>query len=76
MVKRKHLDIYNELVNTLNSLLNDLINQPTLGDMGIPLPLAVRNPASLIALTQLIAKISSGSVTDNNVNITSKTRAK
>lgn len=76
LVKRPHLDKYNELIDTIQSLLSDLINQPTLGDLGIPLPLAVRNPASLIALTTYITKASSGIIKDNNINITSKTKAK
>lgn len=76
LVTRKHLDINDAQIDELKSLLDSLINQPFLGDLGIPLPIAVRNPASLTAYLQLVTKILTGVIKDNNSNKTSKTRAK
>lgn len=77
LVNKKHLDIYNALVDSLQSTFNDLINQPMLGDLGIPLPIAIRNPASLTAFTTLVGKILAYQIKENpaSLNTTSKTRA-
>lgn len=77
IVTKPHLDIFNSFVDTMSSFINTLINQPTLGDMGIPLPLSVRNPALVAEYATIQAKLLSYQIKENPsaLNKTSKTRA-
>lgn len=82
LVKQPHLELYNKFVDEVNGILTSLFNEPTLGDMGIPMPLLVRNPsayAKYITLqTKLALPTSSGGLKEDmgSSNNTSKVRAK
>jgi hypothetical protein len=79
LVTRKHLDLHDRAIDEIISLLNSLITSGFAGDLSIILPIAIRNPASLVALTTLQTKASlpanSGGIKENNTNKTTKTHA-
>lgn len=76
LLKQPHLAIFNDFTSTIASFITDLITQPTLGDMGIPLPLAVRNPATLSHQIQIALKTTIEGQLKDTLNHTDKTRAK
>jgi len=79
LVIKPHLSTYDRFVDEVISYLNTLITSAFAGDLGIVAPIAVRNPASLTALTALQTKASlptnSGGIKENNTNKTTKTHA-
>lgn len=76
LLKQPHLAIFNDFTSAIASFITDLITQPTLGDMGIPLPLAVRNPATLSHQIQIALKTTIEGQLKDTLNHTNKVRAK
>jgi len=76
LLKQPHLAVFNNLVAKLDAFIVDLVTQPTLGDMGIPLPLGVRNATLFAHQVQFAVNAQIEGQLKDTLNHTEKTRAK